>query len=340
MRTVWTALCALGVLALSACGGGGSSGGAVPAGSAPGSIDPNGSTVAFQSGSLWVASNTGVREFSTDDNGAATPRRMLGDFPWPAAGDPGPVDVAVAPDGTLWVLVGDHIAFGSSKWMVFAYPPGATDAHHLENSFHGTGGPAAFGLGGDGVLVGTSFGPNGDGTIQTYPYASTDAPPMRTFSVSPGHRGSFTMGYNSRIYLARADGFESYRPDSNGCCPVQTVVTSAPPENYPGSFAVGPDSSIYATNLVGFHQPGSHGAVAYVNVYPPSSGTPARRIGPIAIDNGPDALGPRVVVDAQSRLYLGQSGTVYRFGATANGNAVPERTVTFLGNVYGLAIGP
>jgi hypothetical protein len=342
MRPIRTFLCALGLAALSACGGGGSSGGAVPAGSAPGGIDPNGSTVSFQSGSLWVASEVVINKYSTDADGAATPLVSLGGFPWYGefGSIPGPYDLAVAPDGTLWALLGNNQLLGSGRWEVLAYAPGETQGANPENHYHGDGIPFAFGLGGDGVLMETFPFPDGSSTISTYPYAATEAPPIRTFAVSPGHRAGFVFGYNSRIYLATSNGFESYRADSNGCCPVDRVTTDITPGDFRGSFAVGPDNSIYALDLVGFHQPESHGAVAYVNVYPPGKGTPARRIGPITISNGGLSRFPVIVVDGLGRFYVGQAGFIERFAANANGAAQPDRTITFRGNVFGLAIGP
>ncbi|MBV9438908.1 MAG: hypothetical protein JOZ24_02835, partial [Candidatus Eremiobacteraeota bacterium] len=177
-------------------------------------------------------------------------------------------------------------------------------------------------------------------------YAANMPAPLRTFTVPAADLqfAGFAIGYDRRIYLARPDGFESYPADSDGCCPSAHIVTDVAPSNTKQSFAVGPDGSIYAVQLVGFHTPNPPPAsTMYVNVYPPGSGKAARRIGPLPVDNGALANAPVVAVDAKSRLYVSTMGNVYRFGPHANGNATPQRIMTppaSYGRIIALAIGP
>lgn len=354
MRPIQTSLCALGVLVLSACGGSGhgplppaGGGGTLPVESgarnhgtdSARSVDPggtvgvNGSTVAFQRGTLWVTYNHGVEVLSVNGSGAVTPNVTFYP-PWPGKPDGNTVDSAVAPDGTVWILqIDTWFFFPSNAWRLVAYAPGETNSANYENVYHGVGNAKALALGGDGVMVETeSEHYDGSGTINTYPYASNDPPPMRTFHKSAGHDLGFALGNNGRIYLKLADGFESYRPESDGSTPVEHIITTTPQRvlYYQGSFAVGPDNGIYVIDAVGFNDGVTHNGDGrlYVNYYRRGSGTIARRIGPLPMRNDGDARPPVIAVDASNRLYVATSGTFYRFGPGANGDARPQRTMT------------
>ena len=330
-RTFFAAL-AVGVLA--ACGGGGGGGSAVPAAAIdPGTRGSGGSTVAFQKDTLWVAYETRVNAFSTDSNGPVTPLKTLGSFPWngnAAFGIPGIVDFAAAPDGTLWELENHDFALGGRGWRLNAVAPGATLPENTDgddNSY-----PFAFALAGDGVMVGY------DNTIATYPYGASNAQPLRTFTSATRIYG-FASGNDGHLYVARPYGFEVYDPTSTGCCPIRTITTNTVQAmGSAGGFAVGPDNSIYVVDVSGGYQ--SH--VMYVNVLPPGSSTVGRRIGPLTTSY--DALGhpPIITVDALNRLYVATNDHLYRFGATADGAATPERVMTdsTVGNPTALAIGP
>jgi hypothetical protein len=369
MRPIQTSLCMLFVLALSACGGG-SRGGALPpaadgGGTLPAAsgartlgtdsarnVDPggivgvDGSTVAFQRGSLWATYEGEVIKLSVNGSGTVTPNAIY--YPlWPGNSDTSTIDSAVAPDGTLWILQSaQYYIFGSLTWRLVAYAPGETNSANYENVYHGPGNAKALALGGDGVMV-EAEPPNydGPGVIYTYPYASNDPPPMRTFHKSAAHALGFALGNNGRIYLRRADGFESYRPDSDGSTPVEHIVTTTEQKElgFQGSFAVGPDNGIYAIDPIGFHDGVTHNGDGrlYVNYYRRGSGTITRRIGPLPMRNDGDARMPVLAVDMSNRLYVATSGIFYRFGPSANGDAKPQRTQT-LGGVsipLGLSVG-
>lgn len=353
MRSLPAVVTALGVLLLSGCGGGGSTG---PSG-VPQSVTPDGSTVGFESGTIWATYQRGsTTVFSTRANGSVTATHTYGPFAWPTdtGAIPGGVDVAAAPDGTGWILLSHWQADiqASHDWMLSAIAPNERDPGRPENTYTGVGRPLAFGLGGDGVLVesiGDATNSLGPAVIRTYPYASNTSIPMRTFTVPQADLqfAGFVFGQNSRIYLARPNGFEYYLAESDGSQPLKQIVTDVPPLNTRGSFAVGYDNSIYEVQLVnaqGATLSDTVGAVSlYVNVYPPGSGTASRRIGPIAVHFTGEDFPPIITVDAKNRLYVVTGGNIYQFAANANGNATPLRTVTppsSGGRVAGIAIGP
>ncbi|GEM_PF-7121036 len=338
MRSFRTFLSALALLTLAACGGGSAGGMLPPPANDPGTTDPSGSSVAFEKATLWVGYQVQMNAFSTNGNGAVTPETTVGTF-WetsPAASVPGIVDVAVAPDGTRWVLENESFAFGSPGWHLYAVAPGANQP---ENTYGDTVNfPFAVGLAGDGIMVGYRD-PNGVTTIATYPYGASNAPALRTF-VSTGPVLGFAEGIDDRLYVARPGSVDIYRPKSNGCCPKRTIVTAGLLGHVTinaREFAVGPDNSIYLVDL-----PGSQSnPVMYVNVYAPGSGTPARRIGPLPANYGGLAF-PVITVDAKNRLFVATNGQIYRFGPNANGTDAPQRLMIdpTLARPAAMAVGP
>jgi len=336
MRSFRTSLYALAVVALAACGG---SGGTLPTAVDPGTRTPSGSTVAFQKTTLWVGYQTQVNAFSTDGNGAVTRQKTLGSFSWPgsiAAPVPGIVDVAIAPDGTQWILENRSAATGGPGWRLFAVAPGDTQPENVYGDDVNM--PFALGLGGDGVMVGYR-GSNGTATIATYPYAANMAPPLRTWQSASQVLG-FAEGGDGNIYVARANRVDVYGPTSNGCCPIRSIILAGLTGNVTinsQEFAVGPNNSVYVTDL-----PGSNAnPIMYVNVYRPGSGKLSRRIGPLPANyNG---LGfPVITVDSLNRLYVATNGQLYRFGAGAQGADAPQRVMTdsTQGRPTAMAIGP
>lgn len=356
MRSFRIVLSAFAVVALAACGGSGGSGGAaLPAASGGGGVVPpsssargitadgartvspdgmlevNGSTVAFERGTVWVGHggiNGSATEFSVNANGPVAPLRTFGGIPW--IGDPvaesNITDVAVAPDGTIWILMGNQGVFVSSKWRLVAFPPRAQNATppNIENTYDGDGYPLALGLGGDGVMVMFNNHNDPTPTINTYPYAANDPAPIRTFHLPDQRQSGFALGNNGRIYLARSDGFESYRPESDGSHPLEHIVTAAPLQPLGrNGFAVGPDNSIFAIRYAG-QQPNQ---TLFVDHYPRGSGTVNRSIGPLPLNPSPFATSPVITVDKKNRLYVWTFGKVYRFGPAANGNATPQRVI-------------
>ncbi|MDQ6925306.1 MAG: hypothetical protein M3154_03620 [Candidatus Eremiobacteraeota bacterium] len=338
MRSFRTFLYAFAVVALAACGGG-SGGGALPPASDPGTRDPSGSSVAFENTTLWVGYQQQVNAFSTKGNGPVTPAKTLPSFRWSnsiAAPVPGIVDVAIAPDGTQWLLENRSAAEGGPGWRLFAVAPGDNQP---ENTYgDDVTFPFALGLAGDGVMVGYRDS-NGVTTIATYPYAANNAPPLRTFR-STGRVLGFAEGNDGHLYVARPNGVDVYDPTSNGCCAIRSIATTGLVGHVTISsqeFAVGPNNSIYVTDL-----PGSNSnPVMYVNVYPPGSGKVGRRIGPLPANY--DGLGfPVIAVDSSNRLYVATNGQIYRFGPSANGAAKPQRLMTdsTQSRPTALAVGP
>ncbi len=329
--------------ALAACGGGSGGGALPPEAGELGARAPSGSSVAFEKRTLWVAYAQRVNAFPTDGSGAVTPEKTLGDFPWftsagtPLPGSsPGIVDVAVAPDGTRWLLENRSFAEGGPGWRLYAVAPNETTP---ENTYGDDAHvPFALALGGDGIMVGYRDS-NGVTTIATYAYAANNSAPIRTFTSSAPVLG-LASGNDGHFYVARPNGYDVYDPTSTGCCPVRSVVTSGLTGTVTiGSqeFAVGPNNSVYVVDLPG----GNANPVMYVNVYAPGSGKVARRIGPLPANyNG---LGfPAIAVDSLNRLYVATQGTIYRFGPRANGAATPARVMTDStpARPVALAVGP
>jgi hypothetical protein len=341
MRSSRTFLALFAFVALAACGGG--SGGALPtAATDPGLSDPSGSTVAFEDKTIWVAYPLSAHAFSTNASGTVSPRATLGPFQWtnPSTGSiPALVDIAIAPDGTKWVLENRDFALGGPGWRLNAVAPQDTTAENTDGD--NSTSPFSVALGGDAVMVGYTSGSGT--TIASYPYAQSNATPVRTWQSNSQIIG-FSSGNDGHFYVARTGGFDVYDPTSTGCCPVRSITTATPITRLGvGSdhgFAVGPDNSIYVTN----HPNGISGPTAYVDVYPPGSGTIARHIGPLPVHfDALQSLGPVITVDDKNRLYVATNGQIYRFGPNANGAATPERVFTDSAGgqqPVALAIGP
>jgi hypothetical protein len=343
MRSFRMFLFAFAVVALAACGGGAGLStlqSPLPP-SDPGALDPLGSSVGFEKGTLWVAyTEPLIRAFSANGNGAVTPLETLGSFAWPNSpgsipGLPGTVDIAIAPDGTQWVLENKDFAEGGPGFRLFAVAPGDNQPENVYgDDVHS---PFAVGLAGDGIMVGyyTSTGT----TIATYPYAASNAPPMRTFKSTTPLLG-FAEGNDGHLYVSRPNRVDVYLPTSTGCCPIRSIALTGLVGHVTVSaqeFAVGPDNSIYETDLPG----NLSNPVMYVNVYAPGSGRVARRIGPLPANyNG---LGfPVITVDSKNRLFVATQGKIYRFGPTANRAATPQRVMIdpTIGRAGAMAVGP
>jgi hypothetical protein len=341
MRTFKAMVSLLGVLLLAACGGGALS--TVPPAVADGGRGLDGSTIAFEKDKLWAAFSEGgaIYEFPVNGSGALTPLAML------YAGLDSMVnplqfqDVAVAPDGTVYALLNPVIANASSMWHLHVYSPGALELEHVVQS---TGRAYAVALGGDGILVEVSVPGVATPVIKTYQYGVSDRAPIRKFHTPPAHSFGFVVSRDHLIYLPRPDGYDAYPITStDGCCPAERITITRPATaGTPGSFAVGPDNSIYEAELYPPPRSTPNQGTMYVNVYPPHSGTPARRIGPLPTYVSGFSRAPVITVDGNSRLYVATAGTIYRFGTRANGASTPQRTITppVGGYPVGLAVGP
>jgi hypothetical protein len=324
---------AVAVVALAACGSGG---GTLPP-SDSGSIDPSGSSVAFEKATLWVAYGGGpIKAFPTNGNGPVTAEKTLPSFRWSQTPDiPGIVDVAIAPDGTQWVLENRSFALGGRGWRLFAVAPGDSQPENVYGD--DVNYPFALGLAADGIMVGLSTA-NGD-TIATYPYAASNAPAMRTFTSTDRILG-FAESNDGHLYVSRPNRVDVYDATSTGCCPIRSIALTGLVGHVTVSaqqFAVGPDNSIYETDLPG----NNANPVMYVNVYAPDSGAVARRIGPLPADYG--GLGfPVITVDAKNRLYVATTGRIYRFGPSMDGVTARQGGMidTTLGRPSAMAVGP
>ncbi len=333
MRSFRTFLCALAVVTLAACGGGRGASLPPPAGYDPGTRDPSGSSVAFEKATLWVGYESAVEAYSTDGIGVATPEFTLPSYVYQRTYIPGIRDVAIAPDGTKWVLESHSFAEGGPGFRLLAYAPGSTEVENIYGN--DTGFPIAVGLAGDGIMVGY-FDSSGITTIATYPYAASNAPPIRTFRTPKQVRG-FYEGNDGHLYVVHTNKIQIFRPDSDGSTPLRNIALDRPigPIISPQEIAVGPDNSVYVTEL-----PGSN--VMYVNVYPPGSGTVGRRIGPLPADYGDGGSNfPSITVDSKNRLWVATKGHFYRFAPSANGAATPQRDMTdSTGRAWSLSVGP
>lgn len=308
-----------------------------------GALDPNGSSVAYEKRTLWVAYDGLVDAFSADSSGSVTPEKSIGSIQWTSqnlGALPGIVDVAIAPDGTKYLLEQRDFAEGGRGWRLFAIAPGDTQQENVYGDDINF--PIAVSLAGDGIMVHYST-PQGTHTIATFAYAASNSLPIRLFqSTNANNRvDGFAAGADGRLYVERPQGFDVYHPDANGFDPPERhITTDTPLQNGPQGFAVGPDNSIYVEDLTNALS-SSH--VMYVNVYPEGSGTIARRIGPLPTNY--DALGhsPVIIVDSQNRLFVATNGQIYRFGPKANGNATPQRVFvdsTRIENPTAMAVGP
>jgi len=329
MRFLRTSFYALAVVALAGCGGGSSLPAASNFGSGPVGFDP---------GTIWVVHTGSVAAYPVDGNGMVTPQAGL-QFPWPGVvlSTPGVTDVAVAPDGTPWVLLRyDLIEQNPGGWQLYGSVPRAG----APQSTAGANAGEAFGLavGRDGILVGINDpapGFNGPGvlSIATYPFApNVKASAIRTF-VDTGTMRGFATNSAGELYVARPDRLDVYASTSTGCCPIRTIMTSTPPA---GGFKIGPDNSIYTTDLSG----SGSTTKFFVDVYPPGSGQVGRRIGPVPAFF--DGFGsPQIAVDSKNRVYVATSQQIFRFAPGANGNDAPEHVFSVSpGDAAAVAIGP
>jgi hypothetical protein len=318
-------LTALAAFALAACGGG--------LGTLPPS-DPSGSSV--EKATLWVGYDILMNAFPVTGNGLVTPEATLGTF-WSLGTDvPGIVDVAIASDGTRWVLENRSFALGGPGWHLYSVAAG--ESGPMNTYGDNVNEPIALALGADGVLVAYSDA-NGTTTIATYPYGASNAPAIRTLQIS-GPVFGFAVGHLGYLYVARPNRVDIYSPTSTGCCPVRSIATFMLPRNlWTGAryFKVGPDNSIYLVDLPG----NQANPVMYVNVYS-GDGTLARRIGPLPA-NYHGLAWPVITVDAKNRLYVATNdGQIYQFGPSANGTDAPQRLMIdpTIGRPAAMAFGP
>lgn len=329
MRSLQTFVCALAVIALAACGGGGSLPATTNTGTGPSAFEP---------GTIWVVRTGEVAAYPVNGSGMVNAEAAL-QFPWPgvALSEPGVTDVAVAPDGTPWVLLRyDIVVANPSGWQLYGAAPGGS----APQSTAGANSGEAFGLaiGRDGVMVGMyDLAPGSNGprvtSIATYPFAAnTKASEIRRF-VDSGTMSGFATNSAGDIYVSRPDRIDVYASTSTGCCPIRTIMTATPPV---GRFKVGPDNSIYGADLSGSRST----TTFYVDVYPPGSGQVGRRIGPIpAFFQGFGS--PQIAVDAKNRVYVATSQQIFRFAAGANGTDAPENVFSVSpGDAFAVAIGP
>ncbi len=317
MRSVRACFFALGLLTLAACGGGSSGSGPLPpAASDAGVREPSGSTVVFEHSTLWVGYELGINAYPTEANGPVTALKHLGDIPWHFINGhafpefPGIVDLAVAPDGTKWVLENYDAFMGGVGWRLFAIGPGDTTPENVEGD--DTSYPISVALGDDGVFVASSSRDGRSWTIAEYPYGASNAQPIRSIQTTSQVVG-MAIGNEGHLYVARPSSVDVYGTTAGGCCPLRSIAV---PVGYVGAhgFAVGPDTSIYVTELAG---KGPNPAL-YVNVYSSKSGALQRRIGPLPTSG--NAFGfPVITVDGRNRLYVATDGKIYRFGPRANG---------------------
>lgn len=340
MRFFRTFISALSVVALAACGGG-SGGGALPSAGDPGTRAPSGSTVAFENATLWVGYEQQISAFSTNGNGAVTPAKTYAAFRWSnsiAAPFPGIVDVAIAPDGTQYLLENRSAAEGGPGWRLYAVAPGDNQPENTYGDDVNT--PIAVGLGGDGIQVAYSDNSTGATTIATFPYAASNAPPLRTLQLT-GQVMGFNEATNGYLYVLRPNHVDVYDQfATGGSAPVRSInLTGLTGHVTPGSrqFAVAPNNTIYVVDLPG----NNANPVMYVNAYPPASGKVARRIGPLPADYSGFGF-PVITVDSLNRLYVATNSQFYRFAANAQGADAPQRLMTdsTQSRVHALAVGP
>ncbi len=253
----------------------------------------------------------------------------------------GITDLAAAPDGTMYVLENDNALGGASSWRLVTVPPPGTHPAGMP-VYDGDGTPYEVALGPGGVLVEAYSRTNGL-SIRTYAYGAVDPPAARTFKpTSDVTYFGFAVGPDGRIYIPRTNGFDVYAADATG--PITTIVTARPPAPYPGLFRIARDGTIFSAELVDYLKGGTGTtSTMYVNVYPPGSGTLARRIGPLPVVNDAQGRPPVIAVDANDTLYVGTNFSLYVFGPSANGNAAPDHLMTYsssIGWLDALAIGP
>lgn len=306
-------LCAAAVVVLAACGGSG----ALP----PPAAGPGSGLVASQSATLWVGYDLAIQAFPTDGNGAVPPEQTFGTWSWSSApiggfgSDSGITDLAIAPDGTRWVLEQSNFALGGPGWRLFAFGP--NDGTPRNAYGDNVASPNGLAAGRDGIIVGYST--NGV-TIATYPYSAGVFAPIRTLHIAAAV-SRFAEGSDGNLYVGLRDGgIDVYQPTSTGYDKIRTIAF----DPQLGTFRLGPDNSIYVPvlSLSAGHQ------VLYVNVYAPGSSTVARRLGPLPV-HFDGLVFPTIVVDSQNRLYVATAGSIYRFGPGANGADNPQNVMTF-----------
>lgn len=330
MRSLLTVLLTgLAVVALAGCGGSNVS-----------TLPPaDGGRTSVERATLWVGYELNLNAFSITGSGPIGPATGVGTSGKWFGGTVAPsvAAVAVAPDGTRWVLERPFV-WGGPEWQLYGYAPGASQPTYTIRDSTGTY-AFALALGTDGVMVAYGDG-NGGTTIATYPYAASGAHSIRTFHTTAPVFG-IAVRHLGDLYVARPSGVDIYAPTSTGCCPLRSIATPTGPGHHvtigAQEFAVGPDGSVYIMDLPG----NNANPVMFVDVYSPDSGSPPRRIGPLP-SSYVGFHWPVITVDSQNRLYVATERKIYRFGPTANGADAPE-AVTIdptPDNPVAMALGP
>jgi hypothetical protein len=225
MRFSLVALCGAAFVALSACGGVATS----PVPREPADThtrSADGSTVAYENGHLYVASDTKIRVYPAHANSDGSKALRTISLPSSVTAT---ADIAVAPDGTIWLA-------GASSFFAFAPGQSTPELNVALPS------PAcSVALDGDGVDVMTSgSGSAVPAAVYTYPYGGGAHPkPIRTLTL-PTAQWYCTMStdYDDHIYTAQflgqsgKDAIREYAADASGAATaVRTLYAPAPIEH-------------------------------------------------------------------------------------------------------------
>ena len=305
----------------------------------PGTRAPSGSTVAFEKTTLWVGYEQQISAFSTNGNGAVTPAKTYAAFRWSnsiAAPFPGIVDIAIAPDGTQYLLENRSAAEGGPGWRLYAVAPGDNQP---ENTYgDDVNRPIAVGLGGDGIQVAYSdnrrYDDDRDVSVRREQRAAdthaADAPARCSGSTKPPTDISTSCGPN------HVDVYDQF---ANGSGPVRSINLTGLTGHVSLSsteFAVAPNNTIYVVDL-----PGNNANRDVRERVPAGVGQGGAAHRTAAADYSGFGF-PVITVDSLNRLYVATNGQFYRFGPNAQGADAPQRLMTdsTQSRVHALAVGP
>jgi hypothetical protein len=327
---------ALAALLLAGCGGSGGTASLPPAAGSAAARQLQSSNVDLGRSTLWYGGGYAMRAVPLEPGGAtAQIAEPLGNASQQLQG------MTVAPDGTVYDL---ETIDGGGTWVLNVFAPGSQGVVEPEERMQGTGEPLQVVLVGDGidVLSRATRYVTSAATLSNFVYAPgrNFAPPIRRLALGPNVL-DVASDPDDRLFVGHADGGVAvYAPRASGAAaPDRTVTTSA---HTPGSLAVAPDGTLYVEDV----RPGSVRVYAYARN---SNGpAPAREIGPFAdAATGGSATGG-ITVDASGNLYVGfrtgSRASVGIFGPTANGQAMPARSLLLQpdwgGFISSIAIGP
>ncbi len=288
----------------------------------------DGSNRTFSAGRLWVSSSYSSVAFDLQGPSPTHPSLELtgiGNPSPPGGGTSVIADMTVAPDGTVYELVGMCATVAGCAedaaytWKLKMYARGASGAATKEQVIHGTGRGRSVALSYNGINVlasdGTAAAPHG--YVTRYRYAAgDDAAPVRTLTLAYAPR-YYGLDANGLMYIGSGSSVFVYPAASAGTAtPVRTIHL---PGVLDDAFALGPSQEIY----VPIHDWTGQNPVTVIGVYGSSNNGPVpdRSITMNVPSSG-------IAVDANRTVYVGMGYFEPRAYSLKTGDTVLSYFVT------------